>query len=341
MASMENQDIQQGNEIVSISVSKLQIANLELKLNEVNNELSVKVLDLAKSIQLREDQEKQHLEEKKNLSIQLETVNAALVEAKKQFEAAQLTIENLSTSNKIIEDQLRFSKDEVTNLRMKKEDDFRRTKIALLETQQKLLEIQRTYDQQRDEISVCKNVIDDVLQNQTLAVKAPTLSTQPPSQSPRTSQKSKSAVLDLIVALEDEVKKLLEEIADLKHRADIDSINAKSALLESNNQIRELVVANKVQEDRLNSAMEQIISLKEQLTKKEGDAEQSKKDVRKTAEAATVVLNKSTNPEATVVQSPNQLGGESTGSETESGVKKPPKIGMTSFAVVVFLFQFM
>jgi hypothetical protein len=99
--------------------------------------------------------------------------------------------------------------------------------------------------------------------------------------------------------------------------------------------------------------MEQIISLKEQLTKKEADAEQSKKkDVRKSAEAVTVVLDKSTNPEASVVQSPNQLGGgESTGSETESGVKKlsfkvddvaqlvvaqkPPKIGVTSFAVVV------
>ena len=248
----ENQDIQHENEVESVSDSKLQIADVEIFLAE----------------------------EMENSS---ETV-------KKQFEEAQLTIEDLSTSNKIIEDQLRFRKVEVSALRMKN-DDFLRTKIALLETQQKLLEIQKLNESQRDEISVCKNVIGNVLQNQAVAEKMPMKRT-------------------VLLAQEDN--------RQYKNR------DSQTLLLHW----------------KLEYAHTEIERLNALLLNSDSSYQQS---------PSTLAAIAVSTPPKSAVPSPNLLGGESTGNETETDVEKlsfkvddfasaqeTPKFGVASFAVVVY-----
>jgi len=258
----ENQDIQHENEVESVSDSKLQIADVEIFLAE----------------------------EMENSS---ETV-------KKQFEEAQLTIEDLSTSNKIIEDQLRFRKVEVSALRMKN-DDFLRTKIALLETQQKLLEIQKLNESQRDEISVCKNVIGNVLQNQAVAEKMPMKRT-------------------VLLAQEDNRQYKNRDSQTLLHW-------------------------------KLEYAHTEIERLNALLLKSDSSYQQSPSTLA--AIAVSTPPSQSLRPlqkPKSAVPSPNLLGGgESTGNETETDVEKlsvkvddvasaqeTPKIGVASFAVVVY-----
>jgi len=68
--------------------------------------------------------------------------------------------------NKVIEDELRSSKEEVSILRVKKEGDSHMTKAALMEAQNKLLDVQHANDKQREELAACKKELENALQKQ-------------------------------------------------------------------------------------------------------------------------------------------------------------------------------
>eukprot|EP00597_Dinobryon_sp_UTEXLB2267_P010233 CAMPEP_0170099682 /NCGR_PEP_ID=MMETSP0020_2-20130122/1186_1 /TAXON_ID=98059 /ORGANISM="Dinobryon sp., Strain UTEXLB2267" /LENGTH=2317 /DNA_ID=CAMNT_0010322389 /DNA_START=216 /DNA_END=7169 /DNA_ORIENTATION=+ len=281
-----------GSKLHDVDLKNL-LADTKLKLSEVSTELSLRVLELAKSVQLREEQEKQHLEdiremqkkhdvdiqnnsisvrdhvkakvekyldevteEKENLSAQLESANAALVEAKKQYEAAELTILSLQENKEGVLLQSSAASTLEIELLQQKTKELTKAMNDLLEERANLTESRKSAE---TALANTKRELEEQLKLRDSFLKQH-----------NESELEMKAQYNIVVQRE---SMALRELEQTKKFYDLETVQLKEHLSDAQNRLKDLTSANKVMEDELRASKEELSILR---VKKEGDSHMTK-----------------------------------------------------------------